>query len=162
MSALTISVPFHSGSIPCVLDPASATPYVMLEPVCEALGLDFETHHKRLRQQPWAVVERKTVTDRIAEVVVIDRITFAMWLATLQASRMRQAESRANVERFQREAARAVEHHFFGAASSPNACGTNGTPFRLPAAELIGELIQRQIEVERRVAELESAQRQDI
>lgn len=157
MSALSIRVPFHSGSIPCILESHGATPYVMLEPVCEDLGVDFETHHKRLRQQPWAVVEHKAIADQGENVVVIDRLTFAMWLATLQTSRMRQAAARAKVELYQREAARAVEHHFFGAPNG-SAVG-HGSQFLLPAKELIGELIERQVHVERRLAELESTQR---
>jgi hypothetical protein len=163
MSALEVPVPFHDGSIPCLVDAHDPTPYVALRPVCEELGLDYEAQHKKLLQQPWAVVGTKAPataavagTGAGAGVAVIDRLTFAMWLATLNAVRLRRPGARAKVELYQREAPRALEQHFFGSPVGPGQPAVSGEPISLLAAELIGELIERQIACERRLSALES------
>ena len=160
MSALAVSVPFHDGAIPCLLDAQDPTPYVLLRPVCDELGLEYEAQHKRLRQQPWAVVDTKSLAandDSDTNVAVVDRLTFAMWLATLNAARLRRPGARAKVELYQRDAARAVERFFYGAGRNGELAGFAGEPLALLAAELIGELIERQIACERRLSTLEAA-----
>lgn len=160
MSALAVSVPFHDGSIPCLLEAENPAPCVALRPVCDELGLDYEAQYKRLLQQPWAVVGVKAVATEREEsthVAVIDRLTFGMWLATLNAGRLRRPGSRAKVELYQREAARALELYFYGTPTGADAGRSAGTPLSLLAAELIGELIERQVACERRLSALEAA-----
>jgi hypothetical protein len=144
MSAVAVDVPFEGGSVPCVIDGNDPAPRVALRPVCEALGLDFEGQHERLCRQPWAVVTDAELTGSPENVAVIDRVTFAMWLATISAGRFKQREVRDQIERYQKEAVRALDRHF----SSPSQT--------LPAAELIGELVERQVACERRIAALEA------
>lgn len=160
MSTLSVSVPFYENAIPCLLDAEDPAPSIVLRPVCDALGLDYDAQHKRLLQQPWAVVDAKTVAaeqDAAVRVAVVDRLTFAMWLATLNAARLKRPGAKAKVELYQREAARAVEQHFYGTGGEP--ARNSGTPLTLLTVELIGELIERQVACERRLAALEAASR---
>jgi hypothetical protein len=149
MSAVAIDVPFEGGTVPCLIEADNLAPFVVLRPVCEELGLDFETHEKRLQQQPWAVL---ATNDAHGSLTVIDHVTFAMWLATIQPGRMRKAAARSKIELYQRDAARAVQRCFFGGATVSQAIA-------LPAAELIAELVERQAACERRLAEFQSGGR---
>lgn len=157
MSALAIDVPFHGGTIPCLLDADDLAPYILLRPVCRELGLDFDVHHKRLRQQPWAVVATRAAAGFGTEDVVIDKVTFAMWLATVQPGRMRQAAARAKIELYQRDAARAVEHYLCAASPEAPTRQRPALTLALPAWELIGELVARQVNFERRLARCDGA-----
>lgn len=66
---------------------------VALRPVCEALGLDFSGQQQRLQRQSWAVVcmthTHTTGADgKTYEMMLIDRRTFTMWLATIDTGRL--------------------------------------------------------------------------
>lgn len=81
MKELT-QIPFHDTTIYTTADGA----YVALRPVCEALGLNFSGQQQRLQRQSWAVVcmTRTTGADgKTYEMMLIDRRTFTMWLATI-------------------------------------------------------------------------------
>lgn len=115
-----VRVPFKDGWIEAGRDEAGAV-WVPLRRFCELLGLSVEGQQQRLRRQPWAVTRAMHATGpdgKQYEVVAVDDTTFAMWLATIQASRVK-PEVRPHLEEHQREAARALRAYFFPAAAAP-------------------------------------------
>ena len=74
------------------------------------------------------------------EVVAVDDNTFVMWLATIQASRVK-SEVRPHLEEHQREAARALRAYFFpasAASASPPAPALGEAPTPAEAREALG------------------------
>lgn len=113
-------IPFHGTNIVVTADRQ-----VALRPVCEAMGLDFNGQRQRLKRKSWAVVcmTPTTGTDgKTYEMVTIDRKTFTMWLATIDADRLKNENTREMVELFQSEAADALDKFFHeGGAINPRA-----------------------------------------
>ena len=120
MKELT-QVPFHDTTIYTTADGA----YVALRPVCEALGLNFSGQQQRLQRQSWAVVCMTHTTGadgKTYEMMLIDRRTFTMWLATIDTSRVKNEHTRELVRTYQCEAADALDKYFHeGAAINPRA-----------------------------------------
>lgn len=113
-------VPFHDTTIYTTADGT----YVALRPVCEALGLDFSGQLQRLRNQAWTcmgVIPTQMPGDNQSrEMTFIDRRTFTMWLATIDAGRLKNEHTRELVRTYQCEAADALDKYFNeGAAVNP-------------------------------------------
>lgn len=65
--------------------------HVALRPVCDSLGLDVHSQRHRLQRQSWAVEVMMTSTGadgKTYEMMLIDRRTFTMWLATIDTGRL--------------------------------------------------------------------------
>lgn len=110
MKELT-QVPFHDTTIYTTADGT----YVALRPVCEALGLNFSGQQQRLQRQSWAVVCMTHTTGadgKTYEMMLIDRRTFTMWLATIDTSRVKNERTRELVRTYQCEAADALDKYF--------------------------------------------------
>lgn len=120
MKELT-QIPFHDTTIYTTADGT----YVALRPVCEALGLNFSGQQQRLQRQSWAVVCMTHTTGadgKTYEMMLIDRRTFTMWLATIDTSRVKNERTRELVRTYQCEAADALDKYFHeGAAINPRA-----------------------------------------
>lgn len=120
MKELT-QIPFHDTTIYTTADGA----YVALRPVCEALGLNFSGQQQRLQRQSWAVVCMTHTTGadgKTYEMMLIDRRTFTMWLATIDTSRVKNERTRELVRTYQCEAADALDKYFNeGIAVNPRA-----------------------------------------
>lgn len=124
MKELT-QIPFHDTTIYTTADGA----YVALRPVCEALGLNFSGQQQRLQRQSWAVVCMTHTTGadgKTYEMMLIDRRTFTMWLATIDTGRVKNEHTRELVRTYQCEAADALDQYFHeGAAINPRAVGAD-------------------------------------
>lgn len=83
------------------------------------------------------------------EMVGFNRRTFAMWLATIETSRMADADKAKKIALYQCEAADALDRHFFG----PPAVETEptGTELALRHAKLMVGVLERQAEMDRRL-----------
>lgn len=104
---------------------------------------------RKLEDKPWATVIKLTTVGadgRTRDMSMVDRRTFTMWLATIDARRVGEA-ARPTLEVYQLEAADAVDRYFHaGGAINPNA--TTGQLDRLSVevhrrkstAELLGTL----------------------
>lgn len=89
-------------------------PFVALKPLCEALGIDHKNQREKLKARSWAtgVLSTSVAEDgKPREMFMIDRRTMTMWLATLDENRVNE-ESRPLVQKFQAEAADALDSYF--------------------------------------------------
>lgn len=118
-----VSIPFHGTTITAA--EVDGTPQVALRPACESMGLSYSGQYDRLKRTAWACVRVTRTHDssgRQQDMVMIDRKTFTMWLATISASRIKSPDARQMVETFQAEAADALDAYFNdGGAINPRA-----------------------------------------
>lgn len=152
-----VPVPFHGHEIASVCDTRGGEYEIPFRPVCDRLKLAFNGQLERLKRQHWAVVRvtRTTGADgKFYEMTVVSRKTFAMWLATITASRIKDPEARKLVELYQAEAVDALDRHFFGGA--PLATAAPAKDPRLAQLEILTDLVHRQIEQEQRLAAIET------
>lgn len=110
-----VHVPFNGQTIDAALDEKSGAWLVALRPICENVGVAFNAQYERLNRQPWATI-RMTRTvgadGKQREMVMVDRQTLVMWLATIDTSRVRSDEARAVVVAYQRECAKVLDAYF--------------------------------------------------
>lgn len=108
-----VHVPFNGQTIEAQ---ASGTSWqTALKPVCENIGIAFNGQLERLKRQPWAVVRMTHTTGsdgKIYEMVMVDRQTFVMWLATIDTNRLKNQQAREVVVAYQKEAAHALDAYF--------------------------------------------------
>lgn len=113
--AEVVPVPFLDGAIPCAM--VDGEPMVILKPIAELLGLRWQAQHAKLSADESAcitfIVTQMPGDDQARKVMTVSLETFAIWLATIQPSRVR-VEARDAVKRYKREAARVLREHFFG------------------------------------------------
>jgi len=89
-------------------------PMIALRPMCEAIGIAHQTQADKLRRRSWATVTPRVVVaadGKPREMLMIDRRTMTMWLATLDENRVSE-EARPIVIAFQAEAADALDAYF--------------------------------------------------
>lgn len=98
-------------------------PMIALKPMCEAIGIAFQTQLDKLRRRSWATVTpRGTVAadGKVREMMMIDRRTMTMWLATIDENRVTADEAKKKLVAFQAEAADALDAYFHtGQAINP-------------------------------------------
>lgn len=110
-----IHVPFRGDSIDAVHDGGRV--WVSVSKLCEALGLGYSSQLQKLKEKPWATV---TLVVMVAEdgknrsVACLDLDSLPMWLATIDTKRVAPA-AREKLVVYQRECARVLREHFFGA-----------------------------------------------
>lgn len=112
--AATETITVHGGEIDVVRDEDGV--WVSVRRVCEALGLDRKAQQEKLQARPWATGGMKPLIgsdSKSREHYCLHLDALPMWLATIEASRVR-AELRPRLELYQREAARVLREHFFG------------------------------------------------
>lgn len=99
-------------------------PMVALKPMCDSIGLSYAAQYRKLQSRSWATVAlQATVAEdgKTREMVMVDRRTMTMWLATLDENRVSEA-ARPVVVAFQAEAADALDAYFHdGGAINPSA-----------------------------------------
>lgn len=114
MSAELVPVAVPAAPAPLQAAQIDGVPFVALRPLCDSLGIDVDSQAKKLRSRSWATTVLSTVVaadGRTREMLLIDRRTLTMWLATLDERRVA-AEARAAVIAYQREAADALDAYF--------------------------------------------------
>ncbi|MGX6513273.1 phage antirepressor N-terminal domain-containing protein [Rhodococcus sp. SJ-2] len=112
-------------------------PMVALRPMCDAIGLSYAAQYRKLQGRSWACVALKATHDssgRLQEMVMIDRRTMTMWLATLDENRVSET-AKPTVVAFQAEAADALDAYFHtGQATNPR--GTSLSTFDILRAQI--------------------------
>lgn len=116
-----ISVPGTTATIAAT--EVDGQPLIAFKPMCDAIGIAHQTQVSKLRRRSWACITQRVVqlpgdTQR-REMVMIDRRTMTMWLATLDENRVSE-EAKPVVVAFQAEAADALDAYFHtGQATNP-------------------------------------------
>jgi HPt (histidine-containing phosphotransfer) domain-containing protein len=113
-----VRIEFHGDAIECVQNDGKV--WVSLRRACESLGLSYGAQFAKLKVKPWSVVSLIETTGpdgKIYETTMIDRRTFLMWLAGIDARRIK-PESASKIELFQNEAADAIDAHFSGESAA--------------------------------------------
>lgn len=90
--------------------------WVGVKRACENVGVDADSQGRRLKSQPWATTAVMTVVaadGKSREMLMAHLDCLPMWLATIEASRVRE-EIRPKLIAYQRECARVLRDHFFG------------------------------------------------
>lgn len=99
-------------------------PMVSLRHVCDALGIAFDAQRVKLQGKSWATITMSvTVAEdgKARDMLMIDRRTMTMWLATIDENRVGEA-AKPTVVAFQAEAADALDAYFHdGGAINPSA-----------------------------------------
>lgn len=94
---------------------------VAFRPLCDSLGVDPDTQAKKLRSRSWATTVLTTVVaadGRAREMLMVDRRTLTMWLATLDERRVGEA-ARPRVIAYQAQAAEALDAYFNRRTAAP-------------------------------------------
>lgn len=131
MSAL-VPVPVPGTDRQIMATVINGNPMVSPRHVCDVAGLDWSAQYRRLNRTSWATVAMTTTVaedGKQRELAMIDRRTFTMWLATIETSRIKDADARAIIEAFQAEAADALDAYFNeGGAINPRASADQLAP----------------------------------
>lgn len=97
---------------------------VALRPMCDAVGVDYSGQLQKLKGKSWATVEMISTVGadgKTREMVMIDRRTMTMWLATIDENRVSES-AKPVVVAYQAEAADALDAYFHrGGAINPRA-----------------------------------------
>lgn len=139
----TIPVPGVSAALSGAL--IDGRPFVALKPMCEALGVDVDGQRRKLATKSWATTELVSVVaadGKSRDMVMIDRRTMTMWLATIDENRVAES-ARPIVRAFQAEAADALDAYF--------STGVAVAPQNLSALDILRAQID-QIEIAQREA----------
>lgn len=121
MSTELATIPVPGSDTALVATLIDGKPYVALKPMCEALGIDVDNQRRKLQAKSWAstVLSTVQVGGQGREMVMIDRRTMTMWLATIDENRVR-PEARRTIRAYQAEAADALDAYFHtGQAVNP-------------------------------------------
>lgn len=96
--------------------------WVSLRGPCDALGLSVDAQRRRMQRSGWArtTIMVAQVGGQGREVFYVHLDSLPMMLATVQASRVK-AAMRPRLLAYQRECARVLRDHFFGAPVAPAA-----------------------------------------
>lgn len=86
-----------------------------MKPVCANLAINYSGQLTKLKKQPWATMcltHTVGADGKRREMVMLDRQTFVMWLATIEISRIKSDKARALVACYQKECAKALDSYF--------------------------------------------------
>ena len=113
MTDITI-IPFYEDEIVALIH--EGKPFVAVRPICERLGLAWQTQHRKLTAPDahWSVTMMVTETAAGSrEALTLAVMDVPLWLATIQPGRVK-PELRETLERYQREVKQVLFDHFFG------------------------------------------------
>jgi hypothetical protein len=121
MSSEMIKVQFHDDTLDaCGTTPENAE--VSIRRVCENLGVSTEGQLKKLKAKAWAVMNQKFMTgpdDKLYEVATIALKSLPMWLATIEARKVKE-HLREKLARYQQECHDVLARHFLTKSKSPS------------------------------------------
>ncbi|MFI7191411.1 phage antirepressor N-terminal domain-containing protein [Nocardia nova] len=116
----TIKIPGTAATLQATQ--INGVPFVALRPLCEAIGIDYKNQHVKLKAKSWATMVLSTTVaadGRAREMVMIDRRTLTMWLATIDENRVDPAAA-PTIRAYQAQAADALDSYFsHGGAIAP-------------------------------------------
>lgn len=112
-----VRVPFEGTEIEAGLNgDDGAVIRVSVRRVCEALGLAVQSQLAKLREKAWACITMNVTQapgdPQRREVAMVDVDTLAMWLATIEPTRVKES-ARPVLIAYQKRAARVLREHFF-------------------------------------------------
>lgn len=124
MTANLVPIPVPGTDREILATQVDGTPLVSLRHSCESIGIAFDAQRVKLTSKTWATVTMIVTVGadgKNRELVMIDRRTFTMWLATIDTRRV-SPDARPIIEAFQAEAADALDAYFNeGGAINPRA-----------------------------------------
>jgi hypothetical protein len=132
-----IPVPVPGADAPLQAVQIDGRPFVALRPLCDSLGIDPDSQAQKLRGRSWATTVLSTVVasdGRSREMLLIDRRTMTMWLATLDERRVNE-QAREIVIAYQREAADALDSYFNAPARPTTIDGIRAMLDQIDAAQ---------------------------
>jgi prophage antirepressor-like protein len=115
-----VDVDFYGGTIEAVLD-ENGDIWASVRRTCEHLGIAPWNQQLKLKDQPWActmIIMVHDTTGRIQESFMLNLDSFAGWLFTIHASKVK-PECRELLVMYQKEAAKVLRDHFFGNRMQP-------------------------------------------
>lgn len=120
MTSALIPVPFHGDTITCIETPDGE--FVAVKPICERLGLAWQTQHRKLTANPrWGVTILMIPSAGGAQEMTCIPVTKVFgWLGTITANRVK-PEVRPMLERYQAEADMVLDRHFRKRAAETSA-----------------------------------------
>lgn len=107
-------IPFHGDTLEAVQRDGKV--WVSVKRVCESLGIDLKSQHRKLQSCSWAVMVIMTTTapdGQMYETSVIQLDSLPMWLATINVRKVAE-DIRPKLTAYQREAAEVLRRHFLG------------------------------------------------
>lgn len=113
-SAEVVKLDLSAGSIHTVL--VDDKPHIVLRHAAEAIGLDYSTQLRKLRDRSWAncgAVATVAADGKTRQMVVVDEKTFLMWLATVNEAKVAD-EVRPTLIAFQSETTDLVRDYWLG------------------------------------------------
>ena len=124
MSNQLVTIPVPGTSNPIMAVQHDGTEWASAKHVCDALGINWEPQHRKLKDKNWATMIIMTTVGadgKQREMSMVDRRTLTMWLATIDTNRVNE-NARPTLEAFQLEAANALDSYFHqGGAINPRA-----------------------------------------
>lgn len=124
MSTDLIPVPVPGTDRQIMATLIDGKPMVSIRHACIVAGIDPDTQARKLKRTSWAttVIMTGVAEDgKVRDLLMIDRRTFTMWLATIDTNRVG-PDARHIIEAFQAEAADALDAYFNeGGAINPRA-----------------------------------------
>lgn len=124
MNTQLVSIPVPGAGAPIMAVQHDGTEWAAARHICDSLGIDWKSQHRKLESKTWARVVMMTTHDttgRKQEISMVDRRTLTMWLATIDTNRVNEA-TRPTLEAYQLEAANALDAYFHkGGAINPRA-----------------------------------------
>jgi hypothetical protein len=113
MSAELVRIPVPGADDLMALQ-SDGNQWAALKPMCDSLGIDTWAQQRRLNGRSWATTAVMAVVaadGKAREMVMIDRASIPMWLATIDERRVSEA-ARPKLIALQREAADALDAYF--------------------------------------------------
>lgn len=142
-----VKVNFHGDELDCVKD--GETLFVSIKAVCNGLGVDNKNQQEKLKCKPWATVVLSTMVaedGKIRELACIALDSLPMWLATIEASRVR-PELRPKLEAYQKECARVLKEYFFPSTAPSDRRRLDALEDKLgKVLDVLAVVLERQIE----------------
>lgn len=124
MNNQLVTIPVPGASSPIMAVQKDGTEWAAARHICDSLGIDWKSQHRKLESKSWAVVVMMTTTaadGKSYQTSMVDRRTLTMWLATIDTNRVSEA-ARPTLEAYQLEAANALDAYFHkGGAINPRA-----------------------------------------
>lgn len=137
MTAELVRVTVPGAESPLQAVQFDGKPYVALRPLCDSLGIDADSQAKKLRSRSWATTVLKTVVagdGKSREMLLIDRATMTMWLATIDERRVN-PQLRPMIIAYQREATDALDAYFNAPARPTTIDGIRAMLDQIEAAQ---------------------------
>lgn len=124
MSNQLVTIPVPGTSNPIMAVQADGTEWAAARHICDALGINWKSQHRKLTDRSWSTVQILTTVGadgKNREMAMVDRRTLTMWLATINENRVA-PEVKETLIAYQREAVNALDSYFHkGGAINPRA-----------------------------------------